>query len=385
MPRVQTLFAALAVVLGASFVASAAPLPYQLNVVAQTGEGRFALLNTPSLNNLSVAAFRGNDAAGNGGVFYGTPGTVQQLPTPGLTITPLGGPFAFGDLVGVNDSGRLAFTALPPNPNGFEGNQGVYSTIPGGPLQTVLGAFTVDGDIRRGPAINQSGTVIVSAGSTVSGVYVGDGTMPAAQTFRAAAEITPRINDGGHVALTTLPAGFGRALYFDYHVIVTSNSPVPGIGELIPYEADLANDNRVLFSANHDGLDTSLFLWADGSITRAFESDSIETPALNNRGDIATLNQAAFGRPERLSLIVDGAEDPVVSVGDALLGSTVTDLAFVAEGFNDAGQLAFLAQLADGREAVVIATPLPEPAGASIALAALGLTTLTRRRRSHRP
>ena len=91
MPQLRITFAAMIVVAHASLLASAAPLPYQLNVVAKTGDGRFALLNTPSLNGSGVAAFRATDAAGSGVVFDGTPGAVQQLPTPGLTVTPLSG------------------------------------------------------------------------------------------------------------------------------------------------------------------------------------------------------------------------------------------------------------------------------------------------------
>ena len=46
------------------------------------------------------------------------------------------------------------------------------------------------------------------------------------------------------------------------------------------------------------------------------------------------------------------------------------------EGFNDAGQVAFWASLADGRNVVALATPVPEPAAAAVvlgvALAAMG-------------
>ena len=52
--------------------------------------------------------------------------------------------------------------------------------------------------------------------------------------------------------------------------------------------------------------------------------------------------------------------------------------AHAREGFNDAGQVAFWASLADGRNVIALATPVPEPAAAGLLIAAAPL--LARRR-----
>ena len=52
------------------------------------------------------------------------------------------------------------------------------------------------------------------------------------------------------------------------------------------------------------------------------------------------------------------------------------------EGFNDAGQLAFFASLADVRNVIALATPVPEPAAAGLLLAAAFVARRRRRRLS---
>ena len=65
--------------------------------------------------------------------------------------------------------------------------------------------------------------------------------------------------------------------------------------------------------------------------------------------------------------------------GDALLGSTVTQIDFAPKGFNNAEQFALLVGLADGRDVFVLASPVPEPGGVALSAGA-GLLLLRRRR-----
>ena len=60
--------------------------------------------------------------------------------------------------------------------------------------------------------------------------------------------------------------------------------------------------------------------------------------------------------------------------GDALFGSTVTDLQFYSTGLNNRGQVAFRAALADGTLGIYRADPwqaVPEPSTLAVAFSAV--------------
>ena len=76
--------------------------------------------------------------------------------------------------------------------------------------------------------------------------------------------------------------------------------------------------------------------------------------------------------------------DKVIATGDPLAGSTVTDVFSFRNGLNDSGQVAFYAQLDDGRSGIFRADPVPEPGSLTMlcAFVALGLAGYSRRRRN---
>jgi hypothetical protein len=102
--------------------------------------------------------------------------------------------------------------------------------------------------------------------------------------------------------------------------------------------------------------------------------------AINNRGSVAFTASLDEGG-EGIFQIADSELHEVITTGDALNGSTVTNLNFFREGFNNNGQIAFFAELADGTQGIFRAerntppTSVPEPASAAglLVLGALGL------------
>jgi hypothetical protein len=85
---------------------------------------------------------------------------------------------------------------------------------------------------------------------------------------------------------------------------------------------------------------------------------SATTPAINNFGMVAFVATSA----DRIGGIFTGPNpetDKVIGRGDELFGSTVTGVAVGPRGLNDAGQIAFIANLQDGRQVIGRADPIP--------------------------
>ena len=78
---------------------------------------------------------------------------------------------------------------------------------------------------------------------------------------------------------------------------------------------------------------------------------AFSNPAINNNNNVAftaTLNSGEKG----IFTGADPVADKVIAVGDSLAGSTVTNVNFLRSGFNNNGQIAFSAQLADGTQGI---------------------------------
>jgi hypothetical protein len=104
-----------------------------------------------------------------------------------------------------------------------------------------------------------------------------------------------------------------------------------------------------------------LFTGNGGPVTTVADSRgpyrSFGSPALNNHGVVAFV---AVLDSEGVGLFTgpDPASDKVIAVGDRLSESYVADLGFFhGLGLNDAGQVAFYAQLMDGRQGIYLASP----------------------------
>lgn len=133
------------------------------------------------------------------------------------------------------------------------------------------------------------------------------------------------------------------------------------------------NDAGVIAYTEGGGL---VRIWSAGTTTTIADTSgpfsSIGSPALNNLGEVAFLADLDLGGKGIFTVSSPAAK--VIQTGGPLFGSTVTQL-FFFRGLDDAGQVAFKATLADGRQAIVradpvVAVPVPEPS--SLLLAAGG-------------
>jgi hypothetical protein len=141
----------------------------------------------------------------------------------------------------------------------------------------------------------------------------------------------------------------------------------------------------VAFTAALDAGGTGLLLApAGGSLTQVADTSgqfsALVLGGLNVSGTLAFVGDLTAGGRAVYLFPPGGSLTRIIGNGDALDGSTITGLTFPFASINDAGQIAFAASLADGRQGVFVGTPVPEPT--SLALIAVGgLAALRRRRR----
>ena len=129
---------------------------------------------------------------------------------------------------------------------------------------------------------------------------------------------------------------------------------------------------------------SGIFTGNGGAVTTIVDDSGVfgmlGPTTINNEGSVvfgASLDTREYG----IFTGADPINDKVIAIGDPLFGSTVTRLNF-SNGLNNSGQIAFLAELADGTEGVFVAEPeplepepVPEPASV-IALLAVGALSL---------
>jgi hypothetical protein len=278
-----------------------------LTTIADT---RIGLTNQPAYINSSgtvaFSIFGSSILTGNGG----PPMLIYSRPIQGGTI----------GLGGINNVGTVAFGDQDPagHPAVLTGSGGPVTVL----YNTSSGPFS-DLDI---PAINDAGTVVFRAdllGGGV-GIFRGNGgpLTTIADTNGAFSNFSfgqPSINLEGTVAFTGGLKTGGEAVAVGSGGPLTVIADTSGPFRLITFGSEAINDSG----------------------TVAFQAE------------LAAGGRGIFTGP-------DPSADKVITTGDRLFGSTVTGLDF-SGGLNNGGQLAFSANLADGRQVEVRADPIPEP------------------------
>jgi hypothetical protein len=266
-------------------------------------------------------------------------------------------------MTSINDAGTVAFV----------GSRTVTSN--GIALYDEPIVFTVDAndvtplaqglDLENSVSINNEGNVAFSRQSgPYGGVYVAQGKSVNRISNHTGPFAYPVINNNGTVAFfaystegTSIVTGSGGALTTNAR---DKTDAFPAF--VLDSTGTLAFNDKgtVAFISHLKGGKTGI-VKADGGRfstiadnTGAYERFS--TVALNNTGKVvfqAYLRGATPDRPETgIYTGADPVANKVIAVGDPLFDSTVAQLALWRDGLNDAGQIAFLATLADGREVI---------------------------------
>ena len=266
--------------------------------------------------------------AGNGGT----------LTTIADTSGPLSG-FAAGYTTAIYASGTAAFYASQDS-----GPAGIFSGNGGAVTPIFLNSPSVSIDFNI--ASNDSGTFAFRSGNGARVVTANGGSIALIADNSGPLNYfgwAPSINGTGTVAFT---AGVGGP-----------NGGVFGI-----------------YSGNGGQLTTIADLSGPFSYLGDFNSSQ---PSINGAGNVAFV--AGLDAGGGGLFIGDGAAtSEVIGSGDALFGSTVVSLQISPHSLNDAGQMAFHYQLANGTKGIAIANPVPEPSPSLLLALSLGLSLARR-------
>jgi hypothetical protein len=346
----------------------AAQSRYTFTRIADTSGFPDGILAPVALNDDGQVAFVATRPGGVRGVFVGRGGAVT-------TVADTSSIFTFFGLPGINGLGQATFFAN-------RGNHlvGYYSGLNGATtiVESRGAMVSSGGDIFSSPSGSFSAVQIsLRLPRQAQAIVAGDGgrVIRIADTSGLFQHLDgdPRVNASGRVAFHGVRRDFSEGIFVGKGGALSMIADTSSGAFVFFNDAPAINDRGdVLFEASVDGSSGSaingLFLGRHGEISTVVDStgafgDFGLYPGLNARDEIAFQGTTNSVDPaQSLTGIFTGGDpvaDRVVAVGDSLDGSTVSGfdtLSFVSS-LNNAGQIAFLVFLSDGRTGVYRADP----------------------------
>jgi len=415
------------VTLGWLTMAQADAASFTFTKIADTQSDFTSLENGIALNDSGVVSFVGTKPT-TSGVFTGNGTAIAtifdatNLPSlfpPGLPrgqLSSYPGPYppntySLGKITAINNQGSVLFTAtdsssfkpaLSPSEEGlFKSTNGSISQVGGlssyslsssNSLSQNYTSFDLNDSERIVSSISRleitprqySRTTIAIDGRDIA-IGVSGANAPPRYVY------APAINNQGTVYYAA--SGYGtdvaNQLVVNNLHVVNNGVDTPIFDPSVQVTTLAANDSGSVFSGRLNnnifgtGLsDPGIFQVENGVAKRIFDgtADFID---INNQGTVA------FGSGNKISLLSNGVSEQIIGSGDSLLGSTVQSVFFPSsKSLNNAGQVAFYAQLADGTKGIFradpISTKVPEPTAilGLVAIAGLGISSRRRYRRS---
>jgi len=325
------------------------------------GNGTFNIPGGGDLNNAGQVGFSSSlngtsgGTADNNGVFLSTPSSpLTQIARKGQAAPDADGAFSEFVFPLINGAGQVSFQATL---TGTANGEGVFRGDGGTPVQIARvgqtapdldGAYTAFGGV---PDINASGKVAFSAalsGTNASGIFLGDGTNPTIQ-FARAGQPAPDAN-GSFSTLYGPDVNDSDQILFVAMLSGTSGS---------------TNDDWGLFRGN--GVDPIVQIARKGGPLPDGNGTFFYFPSynINSQGQVAFFAELNDYSGERGIYFYDDSTglQVVTQTGNALLGSTITQLDYSGgggesnpsvTGLSDQGTVTFEFVLADGREGVAL-------------------------------
>ena len=367
----QTVAVLLGILLWAAQPAWSQPIPYTFTRIADTiADERLAGPNCVGMNNLGtvIVTFSGELWRG---------GKAQTFSQVSDAVA--------GICASINDLDEIAYvTYSPPN------------TLPNFLVRNANGSLTTLARSDTFPALHAGRTYLPSLAANGSAVFQGNGNAcgnpPAIDgngiyvgpsgptvfdplcnpsTFVGSTSVGT-MNDSLVVAFLAIrpdasaPAGSRVGIYRGSltPLVEDGNATVGAVGLHIPV---INNSGTVAFVGVPDGT-ASIFTTNDGvNFTRVGAPvDGVGGYSMNNSGQVAY--RGAAGSGSGIFTGPDLINDKVIAPGDSLDASTFVGGFIWEEGLSDSGQIAFWAELADGRRGVYLADPCAANISASVSV-----------------
>jgi len=326
--------------------------------------GTFSAFSDPALNDSGQAAFWAELTGTSGGtsdnerIFLGDGGVLTQIAREGQAAPDANGILSYLVEPVLNGSGQAAFWASLRGTSGETSDDGGIFLGSGGALTQIAreGQVAPDGNgiffsLSPYPRLNDSGQAAfwasltgTSGGSSDDeGIFLGSGgaLTQIARAGQAAPEANgtfryfwePALNGSGEVAFLASLTGTSGGSSDDRGIFRGDGAVLTQIAR----EGQAAPDSNGTFSGFSDA------------------------PALNDSGQVAfyaSLTGTSGGYSDARGFFMADAQEilQVARTGQPLAGSTVMSLVG-RSGLNELGQVAYWAELYDGREGIFLFTP----------------------------
>jgi hypothetical protein len=326
---------------------------YSYTQIATTpAPGVFSVLQSldyASLNSAGTVAFRATPITGGQVILSGNGGQLTTVATTSFPFTE------FSPVVSINSKGAVAFRAHTSSVDG-----GIFGV--GTPyLMYAAGAFAKLSD----PSLNDAGSVSFGTADFIATQFpvqtiLADTSGPF-QSFGGST-----LNNAGEVLFGAVRDSGETGIYKSSGGAITAIADTNG-----PYQRFFGramNDaGTVAFGAVMKAGGQSIFS-STGAVSKliastgggSFSMTYLGACAINNDGDVAFACGTRRGDSLRVAhdngAFIEYKE--VIRAGQILFGTPVLNFYFIGQGFNDAGQVAFLAQLANDQYVIVRADPL---------------------------
>jgi hypothetical protein len=337
---------------------------------------------SPAINDSGTVAFVATPSGGIQGIYTNSGGAITKI-TDGNALSPLlynlpPSFYSFSQPLDINNNGTVAF--LVDASMGSAGSSSGLVTAQGGSLTTrattTLSAHGTGSRIIGFDLNNNEELAYISEGSD-TGVFNFSDTLSISKPNQP--DIT--VATAFYHALSPQASG---PLSFIRSVAINNQSQATFYGDVLSADgqgsgiyrgngnsyAFLIDTRTSNFGINDNGdvvfsnsTTINLFNNTSNTVTTIADNSSafksFSDAAINNNGYIAFGASLATGG----SGIFTGADpvgNKVITTGDPLFNSTVTNLTFSKKGLNNLGQIAFYAELADGTKGIFLATESPD-------------------------